>query len=261
MTGLVKALSPELPTVQIIWGRYFFHALLIVVLFPHKIPTILISGRRDLQVLRGTFVLGATVCAFVALRYIPIANVAAIAFVGPLLVVAMAALLLHERVGRDRWIAVAVGLIGVLIILRPGIEVLHWASFLPLGMAACYASYQILTRIVRGLASPLTSLFYTALVGALASSVVVPFFWSSPSGVQWVFMAATGLFGGVGHLFMIKAFELAPASILAPFVYSELLWAIAVGWIFFTEFPDPWMLTGAVIVVATGLYLLRPRPG
>ena len=161
---------------QIIWGRYFFHILLILVVFPSKITTILVSSRRDLQILRGVLVLGATTCAFTALQYIPMANVVAIGFVGPLLVIGMAAVVLHERVGWERWIVVGIGLVGVLVILRPGAGVMHWASLLPLGMAGCYAGYQILTRIVRGMAPPLTSLFYTALVGSLATSAVVPIF-------------------------------------------------------------------------------------
>ena len=257
MAGLVKSLTNDLPLPQIIWGRFFFHTLLVVLVFPLKVPTILVSARRELQVLRGVLVLGATTCAFTALQYIPMANVAAIGFVGPLLVVGMAGMLLHARVGVGRWVAVGIGFIGVLVILRPGAGVMHWASLLPLVMAGCYAGYQILTRIVRGMASPFTSLFYTALVGSIATSIAVPFFWSTPAPLEWLTLVGIGLFGGAGHLMVIKAFELAPASTVAPFVYSELLWNLIVGWTIFAEAPDGWMLVGATILVGTGLYLLR----
>ena len=259
MAGMVKSLSPEIPVVQIVWGRYFFHIVIILTIFPFKIPTYFVRGRRDLQVLRGVLVLGATSCAFTALQYIPMANVAAIGFLGPLLVIGMAAIVLRERVGLGRWIAVGVGFLGVMVILRPGAGVMHWASLLPLGMACCYAGYQILTRFIRGVAAPLTSLFYTALVGSLATSAAVPFFWTAPSPIQWLTMAAIGLFAGCGHLMVIKAYELAPASIVAPFIYSELLWNVIVGWAIFSEEPDVWMLTGAAILVLSGLYLLRTK--
>ena len=260
MAGMVKSLTGNISLPQIIWGRFFFHIVIILIVFPFKIPTILVSGRRELQVLRGALVLGATTCAFTALHYIPMANVAAIGFVGPLLVIGMAAALLHERVSLGHWIAVGVGFLGVLVIIRPGVGVMHWASFLPLGMACCYAGYQILTRFIRGVAAPLTSLFYTALVGSLVTSAVVPFFWNTPDAIQWLTMAAIGLFAAGGHLMVIKAYELAPASIVAPFIYSELLWNVIVGWAIFAEAPDAWMLIGAAILVLSGLYLLRTKP-
>ena len=107
------------------------------------------------------------------------------------------------------------------------------------------------------MASPFTSLFYTALVGSIVTSIAVPFFWSTPEPLQWLTLVGIGLFGGAGHLMVIKAFELAPASTVAPFVYSELIWNLIVGWTIFAEAPDGWMLVGATILVATGLYLLR----
>ncbi len=259
MGACAKWLAADLPVVQIIWGRYFFHALLIVVLFPRRAPSLLASGRKDLQVLRSVLVLGATVCAFTALRYLPLASVAALGFVGPLLVLGLATVFLGERVGLARWIAVATGFVGVLVILRPGLGVMHWASLLPLMMAACYATYQVLTRVIRGLAPPLTSLFYTALVGTVAASCVVPFYWVPLSPGQWAGMIGAGFFGGAGHLAVIKAYESAHASRVAPFVYSELVWAIAIGWAVFAQLPDLWTLAGSALLVATGLYLLNPR--
>ena len=259
MAGIVKWLSVELASGQVIWGRYFFHALLIVAIAPSRAPRLLASRRKDLQIVRSVLVLGATTSAFIALRYIPMAQVAAIGFVGPLLVVGLASVFLGETVTRGRWVAVCIGFLGVLVILRPGIGTTHWASLLPLVMASCYAGYQILTRHIRGLASPLTTLMYSALVGTVVSSVWAPIVWVQPNTEQWLAMIASGVFGGAGHFAIIKAYESAPASIAGPFVYAELLWAIAVGWLAFSELPDIWTVIGATILIGTGVYLLRAR--
>ncbi|MDH3690766.1 MAG: DMT family transporter [Gammaproteobacteria bacterium] len=256
MAVCAKWLTGQLPVPEVVWGRYVFHLLFIIALFPHRASTLFVSGSKSLQILRSILVLLATIFAFVALRYLPLASVAALGFVGPFFVVSLAALVLHEHVSPRRWVAVAVGLIGVLVILRPGSEAMHWAAVLPLGMALCYAIYQVITRIIRGAAPPLNSLFYTALVGAVTSSIVVPFFWVHPDPKTWALMVGTGLLGGSGHLALIKAYESAKASIVAPFVYSELLWATALGWIVFAQFPDFWTFVGAGVIVATGIYVL-----
>ena len=263
MGGCVKLLSSELPSGQIIWGRYFFHALLIFMLFPAKAPRIMVSKRIDLQIIRSVLVLGATICAFVALRYLPMADVAAIGFVSPLVVVSLAGLVLGEKISPTRWFAVIIGFVGVLVILRPGSGSMHWAALLQLFGVCCYGSYQILTRKIRGLAPPMTSLFYSALVGTVVSSLWLPLIWQSPEPKQWLMMAGTGLLGGSGHLALIKALESAPASVAGPFVYSELLWAIGIGFLLFGALPDIWTLIGAGVLVATGVYLLRtdqPKP-
>ena len=257
MAGFVKWLSQDLASGQVIWGRYFFHAILIVALFPTRTPGLLASQRKDLQVFRSALMFGATVCAFIALRHIPLSQVIAIGFVGPLLVVGLASVFLGEAVNRRQWCAVGVGFFGVLVILRPGVGTMHWASLLPLMMATCYAVYQIMTRRVRGLAPPLTTLMYSALVGTFVTSIWAPFVWQSPDALQWTAMIASGLFGGAGHLAIIKAYESAPVSVAGPFVYSELVWAIAVGWILFHELPDVWTVVGAGVLIGTGLYLLR----
>ena len=257
MIVIVKWLAAELPVVEVIWGRYFFHVALILVLFPGRVPTLLVSRRKGLQIMRSVLVLVATICAFNAITYLPIATVAAIGFVGPILVVTLAAIVLHEHVTRRRWTAVLAGFAGVLVILRPGTPAMHWAMLLAAGSALCYAIYQILTRIIRHAAPPLASLFYTALVGAIAMSAVVAPHWRTPSWLEWGLMIACGLLGGAGHFALIRAYESADASRIAPFVYSELLWTTAAGWIVFTELPDAWTFVGAAIIMASVLYLMR----
>ncbi len=257
MNTLVKTLAPDYSVAQIIWARYFFHFLLILVLFPRRIPTLLITRRRGMQVLRSVLVLLATLCMYSALRYLPLADVVAITFLGPLLVTGLSVLVLGERVGPRRWSAVVIGFVGVLVIIRPGLGIAHWAAVLPLLMATFYATYQIVTRMIRGAADPLNSLFYLALVGVVATSIVAPFDWVWPDWRAWLMLIGTGFFGGLGHFAMIRAYESSPAATIAPFAYTELLWALGVGVIVFGDFPDIWTLVGAAIVAGSGLYVLR----
>ncbi len=257
MNTLVKTLAPDYSVAQIIWARYFFHFLLILVLFPRRIPTLLITRRRGMQVLRSVLVLLATLCMYSALRYLPLADVVAITFVAPLLVTGLSVLVLGEQVGPRRWSAVVIGFVGVLVIIRPGLGIAHWAAVLPLLMATFYAIYQIVTRMIRGAADPLNSLFYLALVGVVATSVAVPFDWVWPDWRAWLMLIGTGFFGGLGHFAMIRAYESSPAATIAPFAYTELLWALGLGAIVFGDFPDTWTLVGAAIVAGSGLYVLR----
>lgn len=257
MATFVKLLSAGLGAIEIIWGRYFFHLLASVLIFPAALKSLSTTPRRDLQIIRSFLVLGATGFAFVALRHIPLATMTAIGFVGPVLVVTLASVVLKERVSTHRWVAVVVGFLGVVIILRPGYQPLHWPMLLPIAMAACYASYQIMTRIVRGLASPQVTLIYSAVVGTIATSILLPFVWQTPSQIEWLQLVMAGILGCGGHLALIKAYELAPASFAAPFVYSELLWASILGWLVFAEMPDVWTWLGAAVLVSAGIYLLR----
>jgi len=186
----------------------------------------------------------------------PIADAVAIAFIAPLIAVGMSVLLLGERVGPRRWSAVVVGFVGMLIIIRPGAGVLQWTVVFPIGMATFYALYQVVTRMIRGSADPLNALFYTALVGAVAASLVVPFFWEMPTLRQAAMLVGIGLMGGIGHWFIIMAYERAEVSAVAPFAYTELIWAVVLGYLVFGEFPDLYTFIGAGVIAAAGLYVL-----
>lgn len=257
MSGLVKHVSRHVPMPEVAWGRYFFHMLLMMALFAPRLPTLLHSRRKPVQVVRGLLVLGATLCSFTAVRYLPLADITALAFVGPLMVTGFAALFLGEPVGARRWAAVAVGFAGVLVIIRPGFQTLHWAMLMPLAMALCYAVYQVLTRTARDAAPPVNALFYTAVVGAAGASLVAPFGWVWPTAAEWALLVAIAFLGGFGHLLMILAYERAPASTLAPFLYTELLWVGTVAFLAFDEVPDRWTLAGAAVIVGSGLYVLH----
>jgi len=164
--------------------------------------------------------------------------------------------MLKEKVGPRRLAAVLVGFVGVAVILRPDRGDFDLWSLLPLAMAACYASFMILTRMIRNAAPPLNSLFYTAIVGAVVATIPLPFVWQTPEPLHWLGFAAMGLIGGTGHFLMIRAFEKAEASAIAPFIYTELIWAIAAGFLVFGDVPTLEMLIGAGVIVASGGYVL-----
>ena len=257
MNTLVKDLRGELPVVEIIWGRYFFHFALILVLFPRRIPTLLNSDDKGLEIARSVLVLLATACMFVALGFMPLADAVAITFVGPLLIVALSALILRETVGPRRWGAVIVGFIGVLVIIRPGAGAFQLAALLPVGVAFFYALFQIITRHLSHRSDPLNMLFYTALVGALAMSVIVPFDWQTPTAAQWLMLIAVGFLGGLGHYAIIKAYERSEAALVAPFAYTEIIWVTSLGLLVFGDFPDLFTFAGTAIIVASGVYVLH----
>ena len=258
MNGLVRYLGRAgYPVPEIVWARYAFHLVLIMAFFPWRVPTLLASTRKGMQVLRSVLMLGATVCMFFAVRAMPLADAVAIGFITPLLVVGLSVAILKERVGIRRWSAVIAGFVGMLIIIRPGAGALQWAALLPVAMAVFYAFYLIVTRLIRESADPLNALFYTALVGAVAASLVVPFHWRTPTPLDGLLMAGTGLFGAIGHYAVIKAYEIVEVSAVAPFSYTELIWATLVGYLAFGDFPDTWTFAGASIIIGAGLYVIH----
>jgi drug/metabolite transporter (DMT)-like permease len=245
-----------MPVVEIVWARYFFHVLLIMAFFPRRIRTLLVARRKGMQVVRSVLVFLATVCMFIAMGEMPVADAVAIGFVTPLLLVGLSVAILREKVGPRRWAAVLAGFIGMLIIIRPGAGAFQWAALLPIGMAFFYALYQIITRMIRGSADSLNALFYTALVGAAAASLALPFHWQLPGLAQAAMLVGIGFLGGLGHWFVIMAYERAEVSAVAPFAYTELIWATVFGVIVFGEFPDVYTFLGAGIIAAAGLYVL-----
>jgi drug/metabolite transporter (DMT)-like permease len=178
-------------------------------------------------------------------------------FSTPFMVAVLCGPLLGEWVGWRRWIAIGVGFIGVLLVARPGFGGLHPAALLSLGSAVCNSLYSISTRMLARTDSSETTLFYSNLVGALAMMPIVPFVWTTPS--SWfivLLMVVIGAFGSFGHYLLIRGHRLAPASTLAPFVYTQLVWTTTLGFLVFGDVPHRWTIIGGLIVVASGLYLL-----
>jgi drug/metabolite transporter (DMT)-like permease len=210
-----------------------------------------------LQTTRGLLLMGSTICNFMAMQHLQLAQTAAIFFTIPLLVSALSVPLLGEHVGWRRWLAVMVGFLGVIVIMRPGTQGFHWAMFFSLAAALQGALYNIATRKVGGQDSAETSLFLVALVGSLFSLAPAALDWTLPQGWQWLLLFSMGIFGTIGHFLLIEGHRLAPASRLAPFIYSQIIWMTLSGFLVFGDVPGRWTLAGAAIVVASGLYLLQ----
>jgi len=191
------------------------------------------------------------------LRWLQLDEALSIIFSTPFLVSILSGPMLGERMGWRRWSAIGVGFVGVLIVTRPGIGGLHPAALLSLASASCYAIYVIATRALARTDSNETTLFYGNLVGAAAMLPVLPFAWTTPSSLLLVaLMVGLGLFGSLGHYLLIAAHRLAPASLLAPFIYTQLVWVILFGYLVFAHVPNAWTLSGSAIVIASGLYVL-----
>lgn len=252
-----KYLSTRMDVLQVVWARYVFHFLASFVFAnPWTVPGMLRSRRPGLQVARSALLLIATVTNFTALRYLQVDQTVAISFSAPFFVAVLAGPLLGEWVGARRLVAIVVGFIGVLVVTRPGLD-MHWAFALTFASAVIYAFYNIWTRVLAAYDPATTTLFYSALIGALVVMPLVPFVWTWPqSPLDWALMVGVGAFGAIGHWFLILAHRQAPAAVVAPFVYTELLWVVMLGWLVFGDLPSEWTLAGAAIVIGSGLYLL-----
>ncbi|BAR98491.1 DMT family transporter [Blastochloris viridis] len=261
-----KWLGHHIDTALVVWARYASaFVLTILIVNPWTVPGLIRTRRPALQLGRSTLLFASTVCNFVALHYLRLDQTMSIVFTTPFFVVAMAGPLLGEWIGWKRWLAILVGFCGVLVITRPGVGEVHWAVGLSLAGAVAYALYNISTRVLASYDSALTTLFYSNLVGVLLASVPLPWLWSTPNDARVVtLMVAVGALGSVGHWLLILAHRKAPAGVLAPFIYAQLLGMVAMGYLVFGDVPDPWTLAGGTIVVASGLFLLmcerRPAP-
>lgn len=252
-----KYLGQNLPPPQIVWARFLGHFLLAAVLFVPQYGAGLLRTRRPvLQLARSGFLLGATFLNFLALQHLQLSTTSAILFASPLLIAALSVPLLGEKVGPRRWAAILLGFVGVLIIIRPGLGLVHWAVGLSLLSCLSGAFYNIATRKLAGSDAIPTIFFLTPVVGVAVLTPAMPFVWQTPQGwLEWALLCSTGLFGGFGHYLLIVAHRLAPAPILAPFIYPQILYMALAGYLVFGHVPDPWVGLGAAVVVASGLYL------
>lgn len=255
---VAKYLILHMDPLQTVWARYTSAFLLALALFnPVSKPAMLVTKRPILQIARSALLLFSTILNFVALQYLQLDQALAIMFSTPFIVAVLSGPMLNEWVGWRRWIAIGVGFIGVLLVARPGAGGIHPAALLTMISAVCYAVYIIWTRILARSDSNETTLFYSNLVGAVAMLPIMPFVWKTPDSVLLiVLMVAIGAFGSFGHYLLIMAHRMAPAAVLAPFIYSQLIWTTTLGYLVFADVPNGWTLSGAAIVIASGLYLL-----
>lgn len=260
VSASIKHLGPAYGVAEIVWvralGQTLWMALLLV---PRYGWRILWPRRLGLQLIRSGVLFIATICFILGIKAVPLVTTHVIGFTAPMMVVALSAIFLAERVNAARWVAVVVGFIGVVIVLRPGTgAALPPAALWLLLAAACWAVVQILSRQVASHDRAETTAVYTYAVALIATTPLVPgsFDWSrSPSAGDWLAFLLIGLVGGIRHYCSIKAYALAPASIIAPFNYTELLGATLVGALVFSTLPDSATWLGALVIIGAGLYL------
>ena len=250
-----KYLSQTLPPIEITWIRFLVFAMIMV---PAMVPgSPLYAMRTDrvgMQMIRGVMLLASSMFFISGLRYLPIAEASATGFVAPLFVTALSIFFLGEKVGLRRWLATAVGLLGVLIILRPGSSAFHPAAIFPLISALSWACTLILTRMMSGKDRAITTMAYSAIAGVAVVSLLVPFVWVTPTWHGIFFGVLIGIASTAGQWIVVLAFRYADASVLAPFSYTQLLVVSILGFLLFGEVPDAWTITGAAFIVASGLY-------
>jgi drug/metabolite transporter (DMT)-like permease len=250
-----KYLSATLPSIEIAWIRFVVFALIMApAMMPGSPLFALPTNRLGLQLMRGVTVLASSLFFISGLRFLPIAEASATGFVAPLLVTALSIVFLGEKVGMRRWIATGVGLIGVIIILRPGTGAFHPAAFFPLVSALAWACTLIMTRMMSGTERAITVMTYSSIVGVCILSALVPFVWVTPTWHDIAFGIFIGIASTAGQWIVVLAFRYADASVLAPFSYMQLLWVSVLGFLIFGEVPDVYTVTGAAFIVASGLY-------
>jgi drug/metabolite transporter (DMT)-like permease len=254
MDTLAKYMLQSYPMPGLMWARYTVQLVfMLLLLWPRMGIRLLKTARPGLQIARGLLLVASTTFFYLALRHMPLAEAAAISFVGPVLTTLLAGWMLGERASARQWVAVVLGFSGVLVIVRPGGVLFTPAAIFPLVTALLFSVYQIVTRKLSGREHPNTTLFYTALVGGAATTLALPLGWQTPTALQVLFMVGIGLFGGYGHHLLIRAMDHASPATLAPFVYSQLIWSTLLAYLVFRDFPDGGSLLGMGIIVAAGL--------
>lgn len=252
-----KYLTRFYPVNYVLWVRYLFHMVAVVsILTPRYGIRFMRTSRPLVQILRGLLLAGTSVSFVFAIKHMPIAEATAIQFLSPLIVTLLAIVFLKEKVGPSHWVAIAAGFTGVLIVIRPGSAIFTWMALMPLAAAFMFASYQILTRSLAGHENPHTSIFYPGLVGFVLMSATLMQSWVLPQSFgHCLLLAGAGLVGGLSHLVMIRAYEVASASRLAPFSYAQVVWVTIGGYLVFDNLPDTWSFIGIAIIISGGLFV------
>jgi drug/metabolite transporter (DMT)-like permease len=245
-----------MPILIVVWARALFGGLMTL---PFALRA---EGTRAFrpaqprrQLARAVLLFGATFLFFQALKYLPIADALAIFFVNPLVIVILSALTLRERVGPRRWAAVAVGFVGTLIIIRPGMVEVNPGTLFALGAGVALGSYFVMTRAMAGVADAMVLNFQTSAIGAGLMTLVLPVLWQAPSPGQWAMLAGLGVIATLGHVLITKAYEHGEASLLAPLAFTEIVMATILGFAFFGDLPDRWTVLGVAILIGSAVYI------
>ena len=259
LDGIAKWLTPRVGMIETTWARYISSVVLVsLALNPWTQPGLTLTRKPWMQVARSLLLFASTILNFMGLQYLQLTQTMSIIFLAPLVVALISGPLLGEWVGPRRMVAIAVGFIGVLVVTRPGFGHVHPAALYSLAGMFCYAFFVILTRVLARHDSSATTMFYSGLGGLLILTPIVPFFWRNPeTPMITFFMVLVGVFGALGHWLMILAYRRASTATLSPFIYTQIVWMILIGYVVFEDVPDFWTLVGAAIVIASGLYLLH----
>lgn len=249
-----KYVTASVSVLTALWFRYAFQAVATtVVVWQGRGRKVLRTAHPRFQLLRGCLLLATSVFAFFSLRFMPVGEFTAIVMITPLAITLLAATALGEQVSPMRWLLVAGGFGGTLIIIRPGGDAFDWALLLPLGLVVSNAWFQVLTSKLTRTEDPVTMQLYTGWVGTLLTSLTLPFVWVTPEhGWQWACLALMGIAGTVGHFLLILAYARAPAATLTPYLYAQIAFAMFGGWLVFAHVPDRWSVLGITLVAACG---------
>ncbi len=249
-----KLISMSVPLLMAIWFRYCFQAIVTTLaVVPRRGMAVLKTKHPKFQVLRGFLLLTSSFFAFGSLKYLPVADFTAICSLVPLVITLLAARMLGEQVSRLRWALVLGGFAGAMLIIRPGGAHFIWPMLLPMGAVVSFSWFQLLTSRMVKTEDPVTMHLYTGWVGTLVASVMLPFVWIQPSGVQISQLLLMGMLGTVGHFFLILAYARSPASTLTPYLYAQIAFAMVGGWLVFGQVPDQWALTGIGMIAVCGV--------
>ncbi len=245
---------------QILFLKYFFTLFLsIFESYRKKNNYFFKTNNFKLQMTRSILSIIESGCFVLSFRYLTLADAHSIGSLTPIIIVALSAIILREKVNLKTWIAIFFGFIGVLVIIRPGLSIFNPMSLIPLAGAFFLSFYQILTRKVSKYDSSETSLFYTSVIGIILMSFIIPFFWQPLQSYSYLLFLGIGVFFSLGIYFQIIALSFAKASIIQPFHYTLILWAIILGYIFYNDFPDIPTIIGAIIITLSGIYVLNSR--
>jgi drug/metabolite transporter (DMT)-like permease len=249
-----KYISAWVPLLMALWFRYAFQAVATtLVILPIRGTRVLRTRHLPFQCLRGVLLLASSLFAFASLKHMPVGEFTAIVMISPLAITVLAATVLKEKVSALRWVLVAGGFIGTLVIIRPGGEAFTWASLLPLALVGTNAWFQVLTSKMARTEDPVTMHLYTGWVGTLLASLALPFVWTH-LGLSWLWLALglMGVMATIGHFMLILAYQRAPAATLTPYLYTQIAFAMVGGLIVFRHVPDGWSMAGMAMIAVCG---------